>query len=151
MTIFNNNVSLNRDQYDPLSANPSERPWNVICACTGESLMVVMMKGMGEWGRWVTSVNPHSALPTGLTTKWPRNSTINLTSLKLHGGSKELSKIVKSPALRNSANEQYTYCTRHIHKKVRHLVLSVRLYACENVSLIWGVILLKSSTSPVEK
>lgn len=103
----------------------------------------------GEWGRWVTSVNPHSAVAAGLRTKWP--GALNLSASKLHLESKEL------PNLHQPENT-VPKCSIHtvqdiFNKKVQHLVLSIRLYACEHVgrSLIWGVILFKWSPSPVEK
>lgn len=102
----------------------------------------------GECGRWVTSVNPQCG-GSGPQDEVARSS--QFISLKLRLESKELPNL-------HQLERTVPKCSVHtvqdiFNKKVQHVVLSIRLYACENVgrSLIWGVILFKWSPSPVEK
>lgn len=86
-------------------------------------------EGGSEWGRWVTSVNPHSEVAAGLRTEVAHSSAINLSGSVLTP--KSIQTDIDWKVL-IWGTEHVLYTT--YAQRSPYLVLSIRLYACENVS-----------------
>lgn len=131
--------------------------WTVVCPSAGEELimMMMMMEVVGEGGeqhQLIHIVQRQAKLAR--THGW----NIHLLASKLPLDSKLFPDFhwSETSRLKNwDTALQCTYCILHIHKKSPHLVLSQRLYVCENGRIInsfrSGIILFKWCPSPVWK